>query len=374
MNQALPAEAVGSTMAGAGKGKMEILDQALQKISREGAIMSEIHYFPRYSQAENVVTNNTLLLLLRLYQYNRFKFEKFMEALCAEQDIEIGSSWLKFLQQKGTGKSVLDGFIAQDSIKIAVETKLTDAFDLLQLQNHLAVFGTERHKLLVLLSPSAGAVSASQLASIRACAMPRNIQVMHTSFEEVVKRARNCLSEHDEEMLALVDDYESFCSDTGLLPRDEYTLFAPPCGWSSEENIEFRLYYCPTTRSLRKACYLGVYANKTVKAIGRIGNVVACDVDLSADKVTVNEATRDLTKEEEQRILGACRKGQQRDWDLRRGHKFFVCDELVETDFRKTSPGGIMGHRYFDLEKILASKIPKSIDELASLLRGRTWE
>jgi hypothetical protein len=89
--------------------------------------MSEVHYFPRYSQPENVVTNNTLLLLLRLREYNRFKFEKFMEATCADQEVQLASSWLQFRQQKGTGKSVVDGFIAQDSIKIAVETKLTDS-------------------------------------------------------------------------------------------------------------------------------------------------------------------------------------------------------------------------------------------------------
>ena len=37
--------------------------------------MSEIHYFPRYSQPENVVTNNTLLLLLRLHQYKKLQYE-----------------------------------------------------------------------------------------------------------------------------------------------------------------------------------------------------------------------------------------------------------------------------------------------------------
>ena len=129
--------------------------------------MSEIHYFPRYSQAENFVTNNTLLLLLRLYQYNRFKFERFMEAVCGEQDIQLAGSWLHFRQQQGTGKSVVDGFIAQDSIKIAVETKLGNAFDPAQLEKHLAVFGGEQHKLLVLLSPSQEAMPVAQLASIR---------------------------------------------------------------------------------------------------------------------------------------------------------------------------------------------------------------
>ncbi len=335
--------------------------------------MTEIHYFPRYSQPENVVTNNTLLLLLRLYQYNRFKFEKFMEAVCAEQDVQLASFGLQFHQQKGTRQSVLDGFIAQDSIKIAVETKL-DSFDLVQLENHLAVFGTEQHKLLLLLSPSREAISDSQLASIRAHATPRNIPVLHASFEDIVEKARRCLSEHDEEMRALVDDYESFCSQMGLLPRDKYTLFVPPCSQSFEENVEYALYYCPETWSRRKAEYLGIYANKAVRAIGRIARVVACEVDLDAGKVVVHEAIGDLTKGEEQRILQASRKAQKHDWDLSVGTKFYLCDEMVETDFRKTSPGGIMGHRYFDLEKVLAGKIPKSMSELASLLRQRTWE
>lgn len=176
-----------------------------------------------------------------------------MEALCAEQEIQLATSWLHFRQQKGTGKSVLDGCIAQDSIKIAVETKLIDEFDLAQLENHLAVFGAEQHKLLILLSPSSDAISDSQLAPIRTHAMTLNIQILETSFEAIVEKARSCLSEHDEEMLALVDDYESFCSDMELLPRDKYTIFVPPCSQSFQENVEFALYYCPATWTRRKA-------------------------------------------------------------------------------------------------------------------------
>jgi hypothetical protein len=113
--------------------------------------MGEIHYFPRYSQPENVVTNNTLLLLLRLHEYNRLKFERFLEAICADQEVQLASSWLQFRQQKTTGKSIVDGFIAQESVKIAVETKLTEGFDATQLKNHLALFEAEQNKLLILL-------------------------------------------------------------------------------------------------------------------------------------------------------------------------------------------------------------------------------
>jgi hypothetical protein len=335
--------------------------------------VTEIHYFPRYSQQENVVTNNTLLLLLRLHQYNRFKFEKFMELICEEEEVQLAISWLQFRQQKGTGKSIVDGFISQDSIKIAVETKLTEAFDPAQLENHLAVFGAEQHKLLILLSPSLGQVSITQLGLVRKSAMSRNIQVVHTSFEDIVEKTRSCLSEHDEEMLGLVSDYESFCSDLGLLPRDEYTLFVPPCGQSFEANERFRLYYCPMTWSRRKAKYLGIYAQKTVRAIGPIAKVVACAVDVAAGTVTVADGQDSLSRDEEQRILEATKEAGIREWDLTAGHKFYLCDALQETNFRKTSRGGIMGHRYFDLEKVLETRVPQDVSVLAASLRQHTW-
>ena len=336
--------------------------------------MTDIHYFPRYSQPENFVTNNTLLLLLRLNQYNRFKFQRFMEKLCAEQELQLSDSWLHFRQQRRTGKSVLDGFISQDSIKIAVETKLTDAFDLQQLENHLGVFGAEQHKLLILLNPNRGAISDSLLESIRSHGRERNIQVLHTSFEDIVEKVRSCLSEHDEEMLALVDDYESFCSDRELLPKDKRMMFVPPCRESFDDNLEFALYYCPVAYSRRKVEYLGIYSNKAVRAIGRIAKIVACSVHLPSDAVIVEDDKTDLTSDEIRRIVGASIKAQNHGWDITTGHKFYLCDRLVETDFHKTSSGGIMGHRYFDLEKVLGVKIPSSTDDLASALREQTWE
>jgi hypothetical protein len=345
------------------------------KIRDQEYVMGEVHYFPRYSQPENVVTNNTLLLLLRLREYSRFKFEKFMQMLCADEDLQLAGSWLRFQQQKGTGKSVVDGFIAQDSVKIAVETKLTETFDPVQLENHLAVFGAEEHKLLILLSPSLGEIPGQQLAAVREHATPRNIQVVHTSFEDIVAKARGCLSPHDEEMAALVDDYEAFCSDLDLLPRDEYTLFVPPCGQSFADNEDFRLYYCPATWSRRNARYLGVYKDKRVRAIGRISKVVPGNVALDARRVTVlPEGTQGLTAEEQERVLGATEKAQTRGWDISTGHKFYLCDAMEETAFKKTSPGGIMGHRYFDLETVLGGKLPNSLAALAERLRQHTWE
>lgn len=52
--------------------------------------MASIHYFPRYSQKENMVTNNTLLLFSRLYNNSPYKFKLFMNNLLEDSEVEIG--------------------------------------------------------------------------------------------------------------------------------------------------------------------------------------------------------------------------------------------------------------------------------------------
>lgn len=335
--------------------------------------MSEIHYFPRYSQPENVVTNNTLLLLLRLHHYNRLKFQRFMERLCIDEETELAASWLQFSQQRGSGKSVVDGYIAQESLKIAVETKLGDGFGIDQLRNHLAIFGNEDHKLLIMLGRSITPVSRHQHEDLKRDAKTIGITIVLTTFEQVIDTVRTCLSEHDEEMIALVDDFEAFCSDLDLLPRDQYTMFVPPCGKSFEDNEEFQLYYCPVGWSRRSVAYLGVYARKSVRAIGSLAKVVACNVKIDERKVEVVDGSEMLTIGEAERILGATRKASQRGWDLSTGHKFFLCGQMEPTDFRKTSSGGIMGHRYLDIQTAIGTKLPADLIEIADRLRRSTW-
>jgi hypothetical protein len=339
--------------------------------------MSDIHYFPRYSQKENFVTNNTLLLLLRLYQYSRYRFQSFMEKLCEDEPgLQLSTSWLHFQQQKATDKSVLDGFISQDSIKIAVETKLGDSFDSAQLDNHLTVFKDEQHKLLIMLSP-ANRMTDSEIAAVRAHAAGRNVQILPTSFEKIIQVARWCLPEHEEEMRSLVDDFESFCSESKLLPNDQYLMFVPPCGVSYKDNIKYALYYCDATWNRRKTKYLGIYADKAVRAVGRINKVVECTVNVESRDVRPlpgEGRTETLTADEQRRILHASIDGRAHGWDLTTGEKFYLCDEFAETEFRKESHGGIYGHRYLDLRDFLGPTLPATIADLAVSLKQRQWK
>lgn len=43
----------------------------------------KIYYFRRYHQGEDVATENTMLLLSRLYQYSSNKFYSFLQSVCA---------------------------------------------------------------------------------------------------------------------------------------------------------------------------------------------------------------------------------------------------------------------------------------------------
>jgi hypothetical protein len=335
--------------------------------------MTDVHYFPRYSQRENVITNNTLLLLLRLYDHSRAKFATFLEELCGTDTPFAAGLGLQFKQQRGTAATVVDGFLAQEAVKIVVETKrVTEQFHLKQLEGHLGAFKAETHKVLLLLSPSSDGVNEKLLAQMRELALDRGVTVVPASFQGIVDAAQSSLSEHDEDMRALVEDFASFCASESLLPRAMYTLFAPPCRKSLADNLEYRLYYCPASRKIRPAAYLGLYAEKVVRHIGQIAREVACDVDVKRGTARPRDG-KTITPDEEKRIVGATTSAFDHGWDVSHGCKFFLCDELLPTAFTKTSSGGIMGRRYFDLEKLLGT-MPASVAELAKALHGREWE
>ena len=94
--------------------------------------MRKIHTFQKYSQRENWVTNNTLLFLSRLQNYNNKKFEKVINAILQENNLNLNIG-VNFCQQERSTESVFDGIIFQDEFKLAVETKLFDNFSLSQL-------------------------------------------------------------------------------------------------------------------------------------------------------------------------------------------------------------------------------------------------
>ncbi|MGH2638107.1 MAG: hypothetical protein ACRDF4_02305, partial [Rhabdochlamydiaceae bacterium] len=115
--------------------------------------MSDIHYFQRYSERENVVTNNTLLLFSRLYNASPQKFSSFLKELLDLQENIIGARFSQQVRTKDI-KGIPDAEIFQESFRLLVETKLYyESFNTQQLKRHIGHFKAEEIKVLLLLSP-----------------------------------------------------------------------------------------------------------------------------------------------------------------------------------------------------------------------------
>ena len=327
--------------------------------------MTQLTQFPRFSQKKNWATNHTLLLMRRLYEFKPSKFRLFLEKL-GDESADIASQLgVIFAQQiRGQG-SIPDGVFRQESVMVIVETKTRTSFDPDQIRRHLDGLKKVDRGLLILLSPTVEQIPNDVELK------PDDKPLLPTTFANVIKCAQDCLADHDEEMMSVVDDFEAFCSKEELLPRDNFTLMVVPCVRSIDVSLSNHLYYCPTSYTHRQnARYLGIYAGKSIRGIGEIKKRVEFTVDLKAGRVI----TDDLEQDEKRRILGAAQAARNRDWDISHDRRFYICDEIVPTDFKKKSAGGIQGHRYLDLGPYFGDGGLPTVEEIANRLKNESWD
>lgn len=333
--------------------------------------MAHLHYFQRYSQRENVDTNNALLLLSRIQAHDPRKLRVVLEELFAETD--AGNSGLmigaQFSQQRSSsGGSVVDGEIFQGSFRIVVETKRDGSkFGTTQLHAHLAAFKKETIRILLLLAPTQwnGKVPGAQEAGVL---------VASCTFADLIAACDEAGLREDFAMREIIEDYENFCSESGLLPNDEARMLVVPVGTTLQENLDLSLYYAPNDRFHQKHKYLGLYSQKAVRAVGQVDKIVRAD--LVGDRIEAHGAAP-LTADEQTRIKKAIDGARAHGWNIMSDHSFFMIRRFVPTQFRKTSRMGLSGKRYFDL-RILLDLEPKTtipdVDTVAQELGKRTWE
>ena len=227
--------------------------------------MNATHYFQRYSQRENVVTNNTLLLFSRLYAHNPYNFAAFInESLNISLDIGVS-----FVQQKRSSSqhSIPDGLISQSSFKIVIETKLDQNYDSDQLERHLSTFTNEEHQILLLLSPTSP--NDEFICKVKADVQAFNkihkqdIQFVPTTFEAIIDSFESVLSNFDFQMKEIAEDFRAFLQEEDLLLSTPYLMRGVAVGGTLNENREFNLYY--DRSSYRDHTYIGLYADKSAR-------------------------------------------------------------------------------------------------------------
>lgn len=338
--------------------------------------MSEVHYFQRYSQRENVATNNTMLLFYRLYNESTYKFNKFIIQLLNDENLEIG---VKFLQQENSKNSIPDGTMSQTSFKIAIETKLHSSdFYESQLKNHLKSFKDEKKKILLALSPSR--IEEVKFKEMEVKLKKENSEVLFLNimFKDIVNSFNDVILEYDIQLKEIIDDYEDYCIQEGLIKDAESRIRIVPCGNSLDVNKKYGIYYMPATRNVSEHGYVGVYKDKKVSGIGKILNEVEVKVTHEEEKINMEilKEKYPLTDEQQKRLKEIIKETKEKiGWGLDNvPHKYTIVEKFYETDYIKKSKGGIMGHRYQNLKDILkVTELPDD-KKIAELLKGKEWE
>jgi hypothetical protein len=326
--------------------------------------VSKIHYFQRYSSVENTVTNNTLQLIARISDYSTSQASKLLSEITGEQ-IDIG---IDINQQRPTKESVPDGAIFQNSFKILIEAKVDASVSEDQLLRHAKSFTSEAKKILILLTKQkigkAEEIIGRKIASLQPGLIFRNI-----TYQEICKAIQGLFKEHEYEMSSLVEDYIEYCNDVKLFDQSKYLLRVVPCSYSVAINKKYGIYFQPSDRGYTEHSFIGIYANKSVQSIWQIDSVFDIEFDGSALKKTFVQG-RD-TNEYDKGLIGIIHEAKTLcNYQIATDHRFF-CGSPIDTDYRKSSPGGIQGARFINLRDEIGEFA--DVADVAMKLRGLTW-
>jgi hypothetical protein len=237
--------------------------------------MSRVSYFQRFSQAENHATNNTLLVLRYFYQSSPFKIQRALTEL-VEKDLSIG---LSFQQQVRGEESVPDALITQEPLHIYVETKRGGQLNADQVQRHIrtiAKSGARGGDMLI-------GITKEQIAEVDHKALAENataqgIAFAAVTFSQVAETLRRQCAPHESELLAIIEDYETYLADERLMEEREKWLVIFPCGTSIAENARFGLYYEPPSRPCKRYSFIGVYNRKVVAYVGKVEAIAVANL------------------------------------------------------------------------------------------------
>lgn len=335
----------------------------------------KIHYFQRYHEKENVATANTMLLLSRLYSYSSDKFFRFLKS---EYFSDSFNPEIIFTLQEKSVESIPDATITQESFKIVVETKMSDWFYDDQLMRHLSSFSDEKYKVIMTLAPELMDEKKKEdfEEKLQEYNQTQHHPVIHvnTTFEAMANAIGDVLDDRDYELQDVLADYLNYCYTDGLIPVSDAWKYMRMqlAGTTLDFNISENVYYDNAERGFRAHDTLGLYKNKSVRAIGKvIARITAIETEQG---IKYDAEFGELTDERKAIIEKAMFDGDSHGYDLRTiKHRYFFVDKFYETDFAKISPRAPMGTRIFDLTQVLGTEIIPDTKELAQVLMTKNW-
>lgn len=187
-------------------------------------------------------------------------------------------------------------------------------------------------------------------------------------FREVPEIVAFILRYYEIHLKRVIEDFQAYCEEMGLLPDCRKWLRIVPCGDTIKLNEKWNVYYQPNSRHE----YIGIYNSKAVRFIGR--TVAIFDSVGDGRGETQLELIEGADKPEFRTRIGRmiAETKETVGWDVSTDTRFFCVDEFSPTLFKKTSPGGIQGPRFWDISRF--ANQTNSNSELADCLRSEKWE
>ena len=336
--------------------------------------MATLNQFQHYSQAENTVTNNVLLMLSNLYQMNPKYYRDYIDGLTeGSGEYEVIPAFRQQVGNKGNG--IIDGTIHLKASKIIIETKISSLENYEKLIKYSDSFVTGECNILIHLSSERYSDNEVTLIKRKLLETKRELNILFYSliYRDLTNQLEEMITNYpyDQQLKKLGEDFKSYCSNMNLIPS-EYILRAVACGASYKINVENKLYFAPSSRGYRHFKYLGIYKEQSIRYIGRLENIVEAELnDQKNLTVTSNESSVD--EAQEARILSAIQGAHQElGWNISQGHKFFLMNDFAETDFKKTTSGGMLGTKYFSIDDYV-TPMSTDIDVIANQLKEIDW-
>ena len=129
---------------------------------------------------------------------------------------------------------------------------------------------TARSDGAVLIGLTKEPIAESDRKMLTAEATLHGITFAAVTFSQVVDALWTQCAEFERELLSIVEDYDSYLAEEGLLEERNQWLMIFPCGTSIAENVRFGLYYEPPSRPCKRNYrFIGVYNRKTVALSAR---------------------------------------------------------------------------------------------------------
>lgn len=193
---------------------------------------------------------------------------------------------------------------------------------------------------------------------------------INTTFEEIANAIDELLDDRDYEMRDVLVDYLDYCFRDGLITSSYANKYmrVQPTGKSFDFDIKNNVYMVRANQEFKPHCYLGLYKDKSVKAVGKV--IARITADKVGNDMQYNEDFGNLT-DERKVLIDHFFDENHLENDK---HRFFFVEKFYETDFNKTSKGGMQSSKIFDLTEVLGTDDIPATETLAKELSSKSWD